>query len=114
MLDLEWVAQHEGDYFDFITRHRKQARRMLEQGQKGIEKIAPALLRRISDERALRVAWDYLRQNGGQAPGPGGDGYDHPDYLIWQACRGIRDDVREGEYEPRSERVLWISKGPGR
>jgi group II intron reverse transcriptase/maturase len=115
LLDLKWVSRHRGTPDDFITRHRRQARRMLGLGRAGIEKIAPALLRRISDERCSKVAWDYLSANGGQAPGPDGFRYDDFDEEdVWHECRQLRDQIRSRKYQPGDESVTWIPKASGR
>jgi hypothetical protein len=109
------VSSHRGDRFDFLERHRQEASEMLKQGRAGIEKIAPSLLRRIADERALRVAWDHLSKNGGQAPGPDDLRYDDfPDSQVWEECRALRDSIRARTYALGGEHVHWISKGSGR
>src|SRR5262245_17562498 len=113
--DLRWVSRHRGDSCDFLSRHAAQATHLLRRGPAGARRIAPALLRRISDERSLWAAWGYLAEHGGQAPGPDGLRYDDAQgALRWQACRALRDEARSGEYAPSEERVVWIDKGPGR
>lgn len=115
LLNLKWVSEHHGDRHDFLARHRRQVTRMLKLGRAGVEELAPALLCRISDERNLRAAWAYLAEHGGQAPGPDRLRYcDVPHHLVWQACRGLRDEIRSGTYELGNEAIHRISKGPGR
>jgi RNA-directed DNA polymerase len=115
LLDLKWVSQHRGHFRDFLTRHRKQVKKMLRRGREGIETLATVLLHRISDERTLRASWDYLSRFGGQAPGPDRLRYDDvPAHLVWEGCRVIRGEIRSGTYEPGEEDVHWISKGKGR
>jgi hypothetical protein len=115
VLDPKWVTRHRGDRYDFIARHRRQARRVAKLGRSALASIARSLLFRVSHDKTLRVAWDYLAQYGGQAPGPDGCRYsDFPDSEVWRVCRSIRDEIRRGEYEPFEEEVRWISKGPGR
>src|SRR5262245_58011546 len=115
LLDLKWVSRHRGDRVEFLTRHRKQVKKLLKQGRSGIETLAPALLHRISDEPTLPAAWDYLSQHGCQSPAPDQLRYDDvPAHRIWQGCRVLRDEIRSGTYEPGEEDVHWISKGEGR
>lgn len=74
------------------------------------------LLGRVGSDRTMRVAYDYLRERGGLAPGP--DGMSFADYecdgLDWPLCRGLAADVRDGHYQPGPLRRLQLSKGPGR
>jgi RNA-directed DNA polymerase len=115
VLDPQWVVRHRGDRYDFLERHHRQARLVRRVGRQAFAKIAPSLRRRIADERTLRIGWDDLEQNGGQAPGPDGDRYeDFDDAGVWEQCRWLRDRIRAGEYRPTKERICWISKGPGR
>jgi hypothetical protein len=110
-----WVSEHRGTRDDFLQRHRKQVRRALKKGWAGIAAIAGDLLYRVSDERTLRIAWDYLAEYGGQAPGPDGARYsDRSDSEAWAMCRSIRDVIRANEYQPSEETVKWVPKGPGR
>jgi RNA-directed DNA polymerase len=61
------------------------------------------------------MAYDYLEQNGGPAPGPDGCTYaDFSNSEKWQFCRDTRDEIRNGTYEPGPERIRLIPKGPGR
>jgi retron-type reverse transcriptase len=115
LLNIKWVSRHRGDRHDFLNRHRRQAKKFLELGRVDIEKIARSLLHRISDERTLRVAWEYLSEHGGQAPGPDGLCYDDvPAPWLSQECRELRDEIRSGRYELSDEAVHWVSKGSGR
>jgi RNA-directed DNA polymerase len=115
LLDPKWVSRHRGDRSDFLARHRRQAGRAVQGGRAALKAIAPSLLHRASDERALRVALDHLEAYGGRAPGP--DGLCCEDYTEqdkWALCRGLRDEIRAGLYEPDDDRVVLIPKGPGR
>ena len=61
----------------------------------------PRLLGLISDERNLRLAWDYLRRRGGHAPGPNGRTYaDYSEKEVWQLLRHLRDQIRGQTYRP--------------
>jgi hypothetical protein len=115
VLNPKWVTRHRGDRHALLKRHRRQEAKRLKQGRDGLEALAPLLLHRVSDDRTLRVAWDYLEEYGGQAPGPDGLRYeDLPDPFVWEWCRATRDAIRRGEYEVGDEEVVRISKGPHR
>lgn len=114
-LDPKRVSMHRGDRYDFLEGHLRQAKRVVHQGRSALRKIAPSLFHRVSDERTLRIALDHLEKHGGHAPGPDGLRYEQFTYEeSWMVCRGLRDDIRAGEYEPGPGRVCMISKGPGR
>lgn len=109
------VGRHRGTYIDFMRRLRRQARKQMPKGRTGIREDAWRFLRWLSDERCLRVAWDYLAEHGGQAPGLDGLRYcDLPETQIWDSLREVRDAIRSGVYEPAEDRSVEISKGPGR
>src|SRR5262249_2022867 len=115
VLNPKWVSRHRGDRYDFLARHRRQAKKVLKKGRAALKAIAPFLFNRVSDERALRVAWDHLEEHGGRAPGRNGLRFeDHDEHARWLVCRALRDVIRSGEYEPNEDRVVWVSKGPGR
>ncbi len=115
ILNPKWPGRHRGDRYDFLARHRRQARKVLKKGRAALTVIATSLFRRVSDERTLRVAWDHLGRYGGRAPGPDGVRYEDLDEQDkWSWSRTLRDAIRAGTYEPGPERVVWISKGPGR
>ncbi len=109
------VSRNDGDQYDFLSRHQAEAVLVSHFGRRAMQKVAPYLCHRISDERTLAVAWDYLAEHGGPTPGPDGLRYDdlNPSER-WQLLRSLRDAIRSGEYQPGEERVCRISKGPGR
>jgi retron-type reverse transcriptase len=115
VLNPRWVSRHRGDRYDFMAKHRRQMKKVLKKGKAALDAIAPFLFSRVSDERALRVAWDHLQEHGGRAPGRNGLRFeDHDENAKWLVCRALRDVIRSGEYEPNEDRVVWVSKGPGR
>ena len=64
------------------------------------------LLSRTADTRNLRMAWDYLASNGGQAPGPDGLHYDDlDDREIWTLLRDSSED------DPRYHLSSWSVTG---
>lgn len=76
---------------------------------------ASELAKCVSDTSFLRLAWDHLQRHGGEAPGPDGLRYsDISEHGVWALCRELRDQIRGGHYKPGPERVVQISKGPGR
>jgi retron-type reverse transcriptase len=115
LLDPKWVTRHRGDPGALLARHRRQAKAVVKKGRSALEAVAPSLLYRDSHENTLRVAWDYLKEHGGQAPGPDELRYaDLAGSHLWQRLRDLRNEIRAGEYRPDEERVCWISKGRGR
>src|SRR5437588_766656 len=76
------VAFHTGTRHDLLRRHQQTAERAVQAGRQGISEIVPFLLERVADARTLHAAWDDLRAEGGEAPGPNGHRYadfDDPD-----------------------------------
>lgn len=111
----ESVDYHVGTNKDFLRRHEEMARRAVDQGRIGLKEIAPRLLRRVSDARNLRIAWDYLSHQGGQTPGPNGHCYDDlADSEVWSLLRALGASIRAGNYQPGPEKRRSVSKGPGR
>jgi retron-type reverse transcriptase len=109
------IGWRRGGYQEFIQRIRRRARRQAPKGTKGIQEDAQYFMRWIADERCLRVAWDHQAEHGGQAPGIDGWRYaDFPETQIWSSLREERDRIRAGEYESAEDRLVEISKGPGR
>ena len=114
-LTAERVGRHRGDSLAFIQRVRRRARKQSERCLAGIRDDARFFMRWIADTRTLRVAWDHQAQYGGQVPGIDDLRYcDFPETQIWENLREERDKIRNGLYEPAPDRVVEISKGPGR
>jgi retron-type reverse transcriptase len=105
------VSEHRGSARDFLARHKRHAKHVLLRGRQGLLEIAPHLLHRISDDRTLGLAWDYLAQHGGQAPGPDGLSYTDLDHRAkWQLIRALRDEIRSGDYSSGEEYLRWVPK----
>src|SRR5262245_27202909 len=45
---------------EVLERHQQEAKLVHRAGRPGLEKVAPYLLRRLSDERILHLAWQQL------------------------------------------------------
>jgi hypothetical protein len=99
----EQIGAHRGSVEDFLGRFRREVKLACKPRSAGRQKIAPHLLGLASDERMLFAALQHLRDEGGKAPGPRGltfeaDFSDEQD--AWGWCRSLRDEVRDGRYEP--------------
>jgi len=113
--DPDGVAFNFGSNADFLLRHQADAARALSAGISGTREIAPRLFRRIADARTMRLAWDYLATNGGQAPGCDNRRYgDFTSVEIWEWCRCLASAVADGTYRSGPERVRWIEKTSGK
>jgi hypothetical protein len=90
-----------GDAGEVLERHQQEAKLVHRAGRPGLEKAAPYLLPRLSDERILDLAWWQLKQMVVRAPGP--------DEISWhsddEAMDALRDAVRAacGPHRPRAE-----------
>jgi group II intron reverse transcriptase/maturase len=72
------------------------------------------LLDRTADTRNLRLAWDYLSREGGQAPGPDGLHYtDLAPHDVWMILRWLSQRIRNGSYHPGTDRTVKIPKAHG-
>jgi hypothetical protein len=90
-----------GDRHALLRRHDRAAARAVRAGRRGLREIAPYLLRRVADARVLRTAWDYLRAEGGDAPGPDGKhNQDYDEHDVWGLLRAIGASIRAGTYRP--------------
>jgi len=115
VVDAKWVSRHQGTREEFLERYQKLAASAAEQKLIGLRKIAPELLRLISDDRTLHAAWKHLQENGSHVPGSDGVRYgDFPPSTVWKYLRDIRDEIRAGDFALQDEQVVRIPKGPGR
>ncbi|MCY2986972.1 MAG: reverse transcriptase domain-containing protein [Planctomycetota bacterium] len=106
---------HVGDTADFLHRHVIAADQAAREGPQAVRAFGDLLLRRVADPRNLRLAWDHLRQRGGQAPGPNDHRYaDFEGSEQWDLLRCIDRAIQDGTYRPGPVRQKRISKGPGR
>jgi hypothetical protein len=101
-----------GSAAEVLMRHWKEAELVLRAGRPGLEKVAPHLLRRLSDARILDLAWHELRAMEVRAPGPDGVEYLEPDdEEKWGTWLALHKQIRGGEYRPGPERVTQITLG---
>jgi hypothetical protein len=108
------VSAHRGSVDDFLARHRRHVQHVLQRGREGLLEIVPLLLPRISDERTLSLAFDYLAARGGPAPGPDGERYsDFSESGKWQRFRELRDVIRAGDFVSGDEYLRYIPKRSG-
>lgn len=108
------VSHHVGSYGELVERHEYQAHQALKDGIGGVRNLAPYLFDRVSDERTLMVAFEYLRDYGGQAPGGDGKRFeDYPEPVAWVTWRDIRDMIREGSWWRGPDRVVRVPKASG-
>lgn len=108
------VLYHVGPYSDVLRRHQDDVHAAVRDGIGGVRALAPHLLDRITDERTLRIAWEYLAINGGSSPGP--DGRRYADYATSEGreyCRALRDALRGRTYRTGPERIIRIEKDGG-
>lgn len=109
------VCRHEGNAEDWLYRHREACNLAHRIGNSGIEIVGKSLFRRATDDRGLILAWTHVLDQSGETPGPG-DRILMKEYLtfeMFEYCRGLRDHLREGEYECGPVRAQHISKYGG-
>jgi hypothetical protein len=69
----------------------------------------------IADTKNLRIAYEYLAREGGEAPGPDGLTYtDLCDEEVWRLLRALSPQIKEGTYQRGQTGTVRISKGYGR
>lgn len=72
-------------------------------------------LERFADPSNLKIAWNELRADGGQAPGNSGIGFgDFSGGDMFSVLRGIRDVLLNGSYIPKPVRTHKVDKGEGK
>jgi retron-type reverse transcriptase len=110
------VEAHEGSAEDFLRRHERAATLAAHQGIRAIRKIGLHLLRRVADQRNLRIAWDYLKRHGGAAPGPDGLTYHDldPRLEVWGLCCTLERAIQSGQFRHGPDRKVQIPKRDGR
>lgn len=109
------VESHSGDRRDFLRRYERKTATAIEQGLNGIAKLGPKLLKLVADARSLHAAWDFLKRNGGTAPGPNGLKYDDlTGSEVWELLRALGKSLRNGTYCAGPDRKVNIAKSSGR
>ncbi len=85
-----------------------------DRGPAAVREIARRLLPRIADTRNLALAWEHLRQHGGEAPGPDRRTYhDYGEREVWPLLRSLSDQIQRGTYRPGPDRRVEIPKSSG-
>lgn len=111
------ALRHDGSHYDTYRRMQATLRLACDLGDAGVKKVAPHLVRFISDNRNLRVAWDHMCRCGGRSAGPDEQQLlTIPDQSIWPWLRKLRLDLSSERYRVSEddEFVCRIPKGPGR
>ena len=110
---LESADYHEGDRASFLRRHERNAKdAALDPGK--LREFGPLLGKRVVDTKTLRLAWDYLVQRGGTAPGP--DGFRLADFgrlRSWEVIRSLSDVLKSGSYQTAAPGKVEIPKQHG-
>ncbi len=123
------VLLHEGPRLDALKRYQTVARDACRNGRRPESAFASRLMTYVSDERLLYSAFQHVRQHGGAAPGRDGlRASDLGQSDQWKLARTLRDELREGTYQPdeplrrevpkrpgsEERRTIWISSLPDR
>ncbi|QDU15093.1 hypothetical protein CA11_29130 [Gimesia maris] len=105
------VGYHTGTLNDFYLRCRFQLQQAGRSGRTAIKEIGHFLPKWCFDTRMLRIAWERLAKDGGQAPGPNGRRYhDYYDQDVWELLATIKKDLKAGTYQPGPVKWKWIPK----
>lgn len=123
------VLLHEGPCEEALKRYQAVARDACRNGRRPESAFASRLMTYVSDERLLYSAFQHVRQHGGAAPGRDGlRASDLGQSDQWKLARTLRDELREGTYQPdeplrrevpkrpgsEERRTIWISSLPDR
>jgi retron-type reverse transcriptase len=106
---------HTGSYQDFLRRHEQEAVSAARGDNDAKQTFANKLLLRTADSRNLRLAWNWLAHNGGQAPGADRlrfENLDEPD--VWPFLRKLGKSIREETYRTSRDRKKKIQKASGK
>jgi retron-type reverse transcriptase len=106
---------HEGARRDFLRRHELEAAAVAQGTAAARKAFLATLLPRAADSRNLRLAWDHLAADGGQAPGLDGLRCDHlEDHEVWGLVRTLGRAILDGTYRPAPDRKVQIPKASGK
>jgi hypothetical protein len=106
---------HSGSFRTVLRRHEQEARAAARGDRPTRQAFVDRLLRRTADNRILRLSYDLLAADGGQAPGLDGLRYtDLEDHEVWQLVRALSRAIRNGTYRAGPDRRLEIPKASGR
>jgi retron-type reverse transcriptase len=105
---------HRGSYRDFLRRHELEAADAARSDRTTKQHFVEKLLLRTADTRNLRLAWDWIAHNGGQAPGADGLRFDDLDDTdVWPFLRKLGKSIRTARYRTTPDRKKRIPKTSG-
>lgn len=108
-------ADHEGKWQSFKRDHEREVADILRRDHLALQSLVPQLLERVYDVRNVRIAIEFLANNGGDSPGPTGVRTAQlSDFERWQLARCLSRAIESRTYRPGSERRQSIPKGSGR
>ncbi len=108
------AGAHAGNRDDFLRRHELEASQVVHQPREEQERFLAKLLGRVADTRMLKIAFDDLKRQGGQAPGPNGLCYeDLDDFEVWDMIETLSESIKDGTYRPGPTRSVEIPKTSG-
>jgi hypothetical protein len=112
MVSPAGILRNAGTPADVLTRYERVLRDVRNQKDSESKRELLKLLPEISaDPRTLWVEWDWLKSNGGDAPGPNGITYaDLNHATIWGLLRDINGRLLDGTYRPGPVRRTSIPK----
>jgi ribonuclease HI/retron-type reverse transcriptase len=108
------VDVHQGNHHDFLLRYEVSVAAAAARDPRALGEFHPQILDRIADHRNLRVAWDWLANVGGDAPGPNGIRFADIDPCdIWPIVRGLSESILAGRYATGLTRKVKVPKSSG-
>lgn len=106
------VEKHHHNHRRTVSRFQQLIRQHVSAGT--TTELSPSLLGLVADVRNLRTAWDYLAQNGGEAPGRNGLTYtDFSTGEMIAVLRELRQLILSGDYSPGPSKTVRIPKSSG-
>jgi retron-type reverse transcriptase len=111
----QFAASHTGAYTDYLRRHELEAVSAARGDRTAKQSFVTKLLPRTADPRNLRLAWDWIACNGGQAPGADGlrfNDLDEPD--VWPFLRTVGKSILQETYRTVPDRRKSIPKASGK
>lgn len=105
---------HRGSYRDYLRRHEMEAVSAARGNKTAKQTFAAKLLPRTADPRNLRLAWDWIASQGGQAPGADGLRFDDlDDSDVWPFLRMVSKSILNETYRTAPDRKKQIPKASG-
>ena len=102
---------HQGSYREYLRRHEMEAASAARGGKAAKRAFVNQLLSRTADTRNLRLAWNWIAHNGGQAPGADGLRFDDLDESdVWPFLRTVSKSILQETYRTTADRKKKIPK----